>query len=137
VVGHCPKSCDSAKAPQGPALSLFSPTANTMPQTSTSVVPRSNYQAIFDRALEAYKKKTGKDLTSDPLLRSIENCHTPDAVLDILRAQILEPGQPQNSRNRLTTWLDPTVNVLSLFSATIGGLVGQVSLEMTCPGSAV
>ncbi len=108
-----------------------------MPQTSTSVVPRSNYQAIFDRALEAYKKKTGKDLTSDPLLRSIENCHTPDAVLDILRAQILEPGQPQNSRNRLTTWLDPTVNVLSLFSATIGGLVGQVSLEMTCPGSAV
>ena len=108
-----------------------------MSQIPPSAASRLNYQAIFDSALEAYKEKTGKDLTSDPLLRTIEYCNSPDAVLAILRAQILEPGQPQNSHNRLTTWLDPTVNVLNAFSATIGGLVGLVSLEVTRPGSAV
>jgi hypothetical protein len=108
-----------------------------MSQIPLSAASRYNYQAIFDSALEAYKMKTGKDLTSDPLLHNIENCNSPDAVLAILRAQILEPGKPQSSRNRLTTWLDPTVNVLNVFSATIGGLVGLVSLEVTRPGSAV
>ena len=99
-----------------------------MSQTSPPAASRSNYQAIFDSALEAYKKKTGKDLTKDPLLHRLDTCSSPDAVLTILRAQILEPGQPQNSRNRLTIWLNPTVNVLIAFSATVGALVGQVSL---------
>jgi hypothetical protein len=99
-----------------------------MSQTSPPAASRSNYQAIFDSALEAYVKKTGKDLTSDPLLHRLEACNSPDAVLTILRAQILEPGQPQSSCNRLTMWLDPTVNVLNAFSATVGALVGQVSL---------
>ncbi|KAH9986506.1 hypothetical protein BJV77DRAFT_1070932 [Russula vinacea] len=94
-----------------------------MSQNSPSVASRS-YQSIFDSALEAYKKKTGKDLTSDPLLPSLETCNSPDAVLAILRAQILEPGQPQSSRNKLTMWLDPIVNVLNAVTATTGGFVG-------------
>jgi hypothetical protein len=98
-----------------------------MSQIPPPAASRFNYQAVFDSALEAYKKKTGKDLTSDPLLRSIENCNSPDVVLAILRAQIFEPGQPQNGYNKLISWLDPTVNVLNAFSATIGGLVGLVS----------
>jgi hypothetical protein len=101
-----------------------------MSQTPTSVASCSNYQAIFDNALEAYKKKTGKDLTSDPLLRSLETCNSPNAVLSLLREQILEPGQPQSSGNKFTTWLDPTVNVLNAFSGTIGGFVGLVSLKV-------
>ena len=98
-----------------------------MSQTPPSVSSSSNYQSIFDSALQVYKRKTGKDLTLDPLLRSLETCHSPDAVLDLLRAQILKPGQPQSSGNKFTTWLDPTVNVLNSFSATIGGFVGLVS----------
>ena len=100
-----------------------------MSQNSPSVTSR--YRAIFDSALEAYKKKTGNDLISDPLFHSIETCNSPDAVLAILQAQILKPGQPQSSGsgNKLTTWLDPTVNVLNTFSATIGGFVGLVSFK--------
>lgn len=108
-----------------------------MSRIPPSAASRFNYQAIFDSALEAYKKETGKDLTSDPLLRSIEICNSPDTVLAILRAQILEPGQPYSSHDRLTAWLDPTVNVLNAFSATIGGLVGLVSFAVASPGSAV
>jgi hypothetical protein len=99
-----------------------------MSQTSVEAASRPNYQAIFDSALEAYEKKTGKDLTKNPLLRSLETCHSPDAVLTILRTQILGPGQSQSSGDKLTTWLNPTVNVINAFSATIGGAAGLVSL---------
>ncbi len=99
-----------------------------MSQSSPSAASRSNYQAIFNRSLEAYKKKTGKDLTKDPLLHRLKTCNSPDAVLAILQAQIIEPGQPQSSRSRLTMWLDPTVNVLMAFSTAVGTLVGQVRL---------
>ena len=99
-----------------------------MSHTSPPTASRSTYQAIFDSALEAYRKKTGKDLTKDPLFHRLETCNSPNAVLTILRAQILEPGQPQSSHNKLTMWLVPIVNVLIAFSVTVGALVGQVSL---------
>ena len=90
----------------------------------------SDYKAIFDSALEAYKKKTRKDLTSDPLLSSFEICNSPDSILAVLRAQILRSGQPQSSGDKLLTRLNPTINVLNAFSTTISGTVGQVSLEV-------
>jgi hypothetical protein len=111
-----------------------------MPQTSLEATSPSNYQSIFDSALEAYEKKTGKDLTKDPLLRSLETCNSPDAVLTILRAQILGPGQPHSSSDKFTTWLNPTVNVINAFSLTIGGGVGLVSptkIEVISPRSAL
>ena len=98
-----------------------------MSRTSPGAISRSNYRAIFDGALEVYKKKTGKDLTSHPLLIRFENCDSPDAVLDILHAQILGPGKPQSSGDRLLTWLNPIINVLNAFSATISGGAGLVS----------
>ena len=110
-----------------------------MSRTFTEAPSRFNYQAIFDSALTAYKKKTGKDLTSDPLLCRFEACDTPDAILAIFRAQTLGTGQPRSSEDKLLTWLNPTINVLSAFSAAIGGSVGQVSLKtfkVTRPGSA-
>src|SRR6266581_4691320 len=55
------------------------------------------------------RKKTGKDLASDPLLRRLESCSSPDTVLDVLREKI--PGFDQ-SRSTLTTWVKPTINVM-------------------------
>jgi hypothetical protein len=109
------------------SASYYSPTTSTMPQTSLEA-SSFNYQAIFDNALEGYKKKTGKDLISDPLLCRLESCNSPDAIIAILQAQILRPGQPQSSGDRLLTWLNPTINVLNAFSKTIG-VVGSVSLK--------
>jgi hypothetical protein len=110
-----------------------------MSQTSLEAASR-NYQLIFDSALEAYQKKTKKDLTKDPLLRTLEACKSPDAVLTILRDQILEPSQSHNSSDKLTAWLIPTVNVINVFSATVGGAAGLVSLtkiEVINPRSAL
>jgi hypothetical protein len=110
-----------------------------MSQTSPEAASHSNYQAIFDSALEVYKKKTGKDLTSHPLLGSFENCQSPDAILTVLHAQIFGSGQPQSSGDKLLAQLNPTINVLSAFSVTIGGVVSSVSLtrlKLTRPRSA-
>ncbi|KAF8471652.1 hypothetical protein DFH94DRAFT_684803 [Russula ochroleuca] len=96
-----------------------------MSQTSPEAASHSNYQAIFDSALEVYKKKTGKDLTSHPLLGSFENCQSPDAILTVLHAQIFGSGQPQSSGDKLLAQLNPTINVLSAFSVTIGGVVSS------------
>ena len=101
-----------------------------MSQASQGAISRSsNYQAIFDSALDVYKKKTGKDLTSHPLLSSFEACNSPDAVLDVLHAQILGPGKLQSSGDKLLAWINPTINVLNAFSSTIGGGASLVSIQ--------
>ena len=99
-----------------------------MSQTPTVTASDSNYQLIFDNALEEYKKKTKKDLRSHPLFSKLESCHSPDAVLSVLREQISGFNQPHATDEILTKWLDPTVNVLHTFSEVIGGGIGLVNL---------
>ena len=103
-----------------------------MSQTPTATSSSSNYQFIFDNALEAYKKKTKKDLLSHPLLDNLQTCNSPDEVLTILREQIPSFDQSHgnlNADDKLTNWLNPTVNVLYTFSSTIGGGVSLVSIK--------
>jgi len=98
-----------------------------MPQTP-DIPPRANYQPIFDSALQAYKKKTGKDLPTTPLFRRLETCRSSDDVISALRQQVPAFDQSGSSNDVLTSWLDPTVKVVNAFSATIGGAVALVSL---------
>lgn len=100
-----------------------------MSQNPPGVISSSDYEVIFDSALKTYKKKTGKDLTSDPLLRRLETCNSPDSVLALLRQQIPRFDQSGSNDQRLTNWVNPAVNVLYTFSATIGGAVSFVSLR--------
>ncbi|KAI0293108.1 hypothetical protein BC826DRAFT_1175874, partial [Russula brevipes] len=88
-----------------------------------AVASSSNHDVIFENALKVYKRKTGKDLTSDPLLRRLETCNSPGSILATLRGQIPDFDQPGTRNDRLANWLDPTVNLLLSFSSTIGGAV--------------
>jgi hypothetical protein len=99
-----------------------------MSQNPPAISSSANYQLIFDKALEAYKKKTGKDLASDPLLRRLESCNSPNAVLALLQDRVPGFDQSESSSYGVTNWLDTTVNVLFTFSSTIGGAVSLVSL---------
>jgi hypothetical protein len=98
-----------------------------MSQTPSPAKSYSNYRSIFDSALEAYKKKTGKDLTSDPLLRRLETCQSPDDILVILREHISGSDHPHNNSDGLKKFLNPTVNVLYTFSTVMGASPGLVS----------
>ena len=89
----------------------------------------SNYEVIFDEALKNYKKTTGKDLKSNPLLPALEACTSPNETLSELQRQIPSFDGSENSDDRLTSWVNPVVNVLYIFAQTIGGVVGLVSLN--------
>jgi hypothetical protein len=103
-----------------------------MTQTSPGLSTGSHYQSIFDRALESYEKKTGKDLTSIPLFRKFESCSSPGDVITLLREQfsMLDRSRSGSDSEKLTNWLNPTVNAVNAFSGTIGGSVGLVRLTL-------
>src|SRR5579863_4679700 len=71
---------------------------SSVPSPSTS---RSNLNSIFNAALTAYKKKTGKNITSHPLATELQSCDSPDAILAVLRRQIPTPDQSQSGKNIL------------------------------------
>jgi hypothetical protein len=114
-------------------LSLSSPRSimSADPSTSTS---NSNFAAIFNAALKSYERKTKRDLTSHPLLPTLQSCGSPEAILTVLREQIPAFNQSQNGDDRLTKWVSPTVNVLYAFSATVGQGVGLVCIGIFCRG---
>jgi hypothetical protein len=96
-----------------------------------------HFQPILEKALNEYKKKTKKDLITDPLAEEIRSCDSPEAILAILEGKANELNQSQSSDERLAKWLTPTVNVLNALSATFGQGVGTVSPSMlpyhNCP----
>jgi hypothetical protein len=102
--------------------------SQTRPNSESKALSNSNYQHIFSAALESYKKRTGNDLTSNPLLLRLETCNSPDAVIALLREQIpgFDQSRSDNDSERLSNWLNPTVNVIVAFSGTISQSVGPV-----------
>ena len=123
-----PRTRDSTRFICALSQRLFLPpsTVGTMSrsQTSATTSSSSNYEAVFDKALEAYERKTKKDLRSHPLLSKLESCDSPDIILVALREQVSESGD-----DRRTKWLNPTVNVLYNFSEVIGGGISLVRVR--------
>jgi hypothetical protein len=100
---------------------------SAVPSASTS---HSNFEIIFNAALETYRRKTREDLVKHPLLPRLQSCDSPEAILTVLREQFPAFSQSQDSDNQLTKWVTPTVNVLYSFSGTLGGVVGLVNIRM-------
>jgi hypothetical protein len=94
-----------------------------VPSTSTST---SNFQSIFNAALKAYEKKTKNDLLAHPLAAQLQACNSPGDILVILQDKVKEFNQSRSADERLSRWLNPTINVLYAFSAALGGGVGLV-----------
>jgi len=98
---------------------------------SSSSTSRSNFNSIFNTALQAYKKKTGKDINSHPLATELQSCHSPDTVLAVLRRQIPSLDQSQSGEEGFAKSLTPIINVLYAFNATLGDGVGLVIVTMS------
>jgi hypothetical protein len=95
-----------------------------VPSTSTS---STNFDTLFTAALNAYKKQTKKDIVSHPLATELQSCNTSSAVVAILRTQVQDFDQSHGADKKWTKWLDPTVDVLFAFSATLANGVGVVN----------
>jgi hypothetical protein len=87
-----------------------------------------NFQLVFNNALRAYERRTKRDLLAHPLAAQLQGCDSPSAILAIIHQQVEGLYQSQGADERLTKWLNPTVNVLYAFSATLGQGVGLVCL---------
>ena len=83
---------------------------------------------MFNNALNAYQKRTKKDLLTHPLFFRLQACESPTAILSILQQQVQGLDRSQISDVRWTKWLDPTVRVLHAFFGILGG-VGMVCLR--------
>ena len=78
----------------------------------------------FTAALKEYKKQTKTDIASHPLSTQLQSCGSASAIIAVLRNQV--QTFDKGTDERWTKWLDPTVNVLLAFSATLSNDVGMV-----------
>ena len=105
----------------------------SQPPSTSTCIPSSNFQTVFYAALKAYEKKTKKDLLAHPLATQLQACKSPGDILAVLQDRVNEFDQSMSADERLSQWLNPTINVLYSFSATIGVGVGLVSaVKSTC-----
>jgi hypothetical protein len=101
-----------------------------MSRTHSTPASSSNFQLIFNNALKAYEKQTNKDLLTHPLAAELQSCGSPASILVVLQQQVQDFNRSRSSNEKLTKWLDPTVNVLCAFSETLGEGVSLVCLGM-------
>jgi hypothetical protein len=97
--------------------------------SSSSSSSSSNFQSVLNAALDAYEKKTKNKLRTHPLAARLQSCDSPTTILSVLQDLIEQFDRRRRSDERLTNWLNPTVNVLYALSSTLGQGVGVVSLN--------
>ena len=106
--------------------------SHTYPNASSSgSSSSSNFLSVLNAALDAYEKNTKSKLLTHPLAAQLQSCDSPTAILSVLRDLIQQFDCRRTSDERLTNWLNPTINVLYAFSSTLGQGVGLVSLNQT------
>jgi hypothetical protein len=92
----------------------------------SQTTPTSNFRTIFVAAMKAYEKKTKTDLLTHPLATQLQSCNSSSDILAVLHETVNKFDESRNHNERLSSWLNPTINVLYAFSATLGGGVGLV-----------
>jgi hypothetical protein len=102
---------------------------NASSSSSSSGSSSSNFQSVPSASLDAYEKKTKSKLLTHPLAARLQSCDSSTAILSILQDLIQQFDHRRRSDERLTNWLNPTVNVLYAFSSTLGQGLGLVSLN--------
>ncbi len=103
--------------------------------TTTSSKFQPIFDEIFDAAVKAYEEKTKKDLLAHPLAARLKSCSSPSDIIAVLQDKAEELGQPTSRDERLSRWLNPTINVLYAFSVTLGEGVGLVNLKWPAPST--
>jgi hypothetical protein len=86
-----------------------------------------NFTAIFNAALIEYQTITGKPLDTHPFATQLNTCQNPEAISNLLRTQAQAFSKFRKGDEKLMAWLDPTIQILSTFSDTLGEGISLVS----------
>jgi hypothetical protein len=84
--------------------------------SSPSFSTSSNFETLFNAALEKYTRQTGEDLRNHPLAYRIDRCDSPDSILHIFQEQAQAFDEFRKGDTKLFKWLSPVVNVLHAVS---------------------
>ena len=105
-----------------------SPSPGSFSKPSTTTESISNFNVIFEKALEAYRKKTRQRLTTHPLATQLDKCDSPAGILAIVQDQVDQFNQFRSGDERLRRWLGPTINVLLAFTDVLGESISLVNI---------
>jgi len=94
---------------------------------SSMATSPSNFQSILDAALDDYHKHTGIDLTKHPSAAHLQNCHSPDDVIQLLLERETSFKDYREKYRKLIDCLRPVVNVIHALSSILGERAGLVS----------
>jgi hypothetical protein len=94
-------------------------------------LPTGNFTAIFNAASIEYHRLTGRSLDTHPLAAQLDACQNPEAVSNVFRIQAQAFSKFRKGDERLMAWLDPSIHILFVFSATLGE-IGLVSNSFIC-----
>ncbi|KAH9999584.1 hypothetical protein BJV74DRAFT_986495 [Russula compacta] len=94
--------------------------------TPTPSSSSSNFQYALNAALDAYEKKTKTKLLTHPLAVQLQSCDSPAAILSVLQNLIHQFDHRRSSNEKVTSWLNPTVNVLYTFSTTLSAGISLI-----------
>lgn len=109
-------------------FSTSRPIAQTQPTSTASA----NFQSIFTAALQAYTKKTKKDILSHPLASRLQGCDSPAAIIAVLQDQAGQSDGSWGDGEILAKFLNPTVHVLCAYSQVLGSGMGLVNIPLMC-----
>ena len=76
------------------------------PTTTSSTT---NFQLVFNAALQAYEKMTRKRLLAHPITAKLQLCDSPTAVLSMLQGLVQQFEKHSSSNERLRNWLGQTI----------------------------
>ena len=91
--------------------------------------------ATFYTSPRVYRKQTGIDLLTHPLMTQFQTCNNPTDILAVLRSQV-QFAHSTSRDDALTRYLNTTVNVLHAFSTAHASEVGigqASSIQMLLP----
>ena len=94
---------------------------------SSTTTSSANFQSILDAAFDAYAKQTGIDLLKHPSVDKLQDCRSPDDVLQILSERESAFKDHRDQYRKLIDRLRPVVQVVHGFSALLGEVAGLVS----------
>src|SRR5712672_4641401 len=93
---------------------------------SSTTASSAKFQSILDAAFESYAKQTGVELAKHPSAHKLENCHSPDDVLQLLLERATAFRDYRDKHRKLIDGLRPVVQVVQTFSAVFGEVAGFV-----------
>ena len=91
----------------------------------------SNFESLFNTALEEYTKKTGKDLRNDSITNKIGGHRNSDSISNVLQEQSRSFEEFRRGNTKLHQSLETIVNTVQSLSTVVvvgGNGSGSVSL---------